>query len=73
MTKIHLIILLTPKKNVEDGLKKWKKLLNLTSKEARKIKLNEETLRQIKKRIRKNKKLVLRNKTLNKVMKIKTI
>jgi hypothetical protein len=32
-----------------------KKLLNLTSKEARKIGLNEETLRKIKKRILKGK------------------
>jgi len=44
--------------------------MKLSPKDTRKIGLNEETLRQIKKRIRKNRYLVLRKKTLIKFLNI---
>jgi hypothetical protein len=46
----------------EERLKK--KILRLTTKEARIIGLNPETLRQIKKRIKENKKLIIKSKVL---------
>jgi len=49
-----------------------KKLLKITPKEARRIELNEETLRRIKKRIKENKSLVLRRKIVKILSKLKT-
>jgi hypothetical protein len=48
----------------QDEEKLKEKILKLTTKEARILDLNPETLRQIKKRIKENKKLIIKSKVL---------